>query len=277
MGTLAHRGAELWFEALGEGDLLVALHGGLGLDHTCLRPWLDPLAESFRLAYLDLRGNGRSTGDLGPGTMQSLADDVDALREHLGADRTWLIGHSYGGFVALQYALSHPDRLSGMVLCDTGSHGPRPDTMADGLQALGAGDDVMAAFGEPVETTEDMLAWFERVGWCYLPHSPADLGLQVMASTVFRKEGSELGDRALDGWDVTPRLGEITAPVLVVAGEDDFMFPPAVAQRLADGLPAGQAVVVERAGHLPFVEQQEAFLTAAREWIDVRARRDSNP
>ena len=63
MSTFDLEDATLWYECLGKGQLLIALHGGLGLDHTCFRPWLDPLAEQANLMYLDFRANGRSSGD----------------------------------------------------------------------------------------------------------------------------------------------------------------------------------------------------------------------
>src|SRR5687767_4844276 len=98
MSTYDSPGSMMWYHSMGKGELLIALHGGLGMDHTYFRPWLEPLAEHVKLTYLDFRGNGRSTGNGDDLTMQRLAEDVDALREHLGYPRTWLLGHSYGGF-----------------------------------------------------------------------------------------------------------------------------------------------------------------------------------
>ena len=226
MSTFDLEDVTLWYECLGEGQLLIVLHGGLGLDHTCFRPWLDPLAEQASLAYLDFRANGRSSGDGYDLTMQRLAEDVDALRQHLRHERTWLLGHSYGGFVALEYALQFPQHVLGLVLLDTDSSGPRPETMMAGLQHLGvAPEEAMAAFAADVHTSEELLDLFGTVGPWYLPHSEPGLGRSVLRETVFRDGGSRGGQRALDGWDVTSRLPQITAPALVITGADDFMSP----------------------------------------------------
>lgn len=271
MPTLDHEGSTLWYESVGdgqgEGDLLIALHGGLGLDHTYFRPWLDPLGDRVNLTYLDLRANGRSSGDGSDVTMERLARDVDALRDHLGHPRTWLLGHSYGGFVALEYALRFPQHLHGLVLLDTDSRGPDPETMTAGLQRLGVRPEELAVFDQPVETTEEMFALFDVVGPWYLPHADPALARSVLAGTIYRREGSEAGDRALDGWDVTGRLGEIEAPCLVVTGADDFMFPPERARRMAGALPAGTVQIVDGSGHLPFVERTESVLEAVRAHI----------
>ncbi|HWJ10393.1 MAG TPA: alpha/beta hydrolase [Nocardioides sp.] len=261
--------AALWYDVAGEGDLLIALHGGLGLDHTTLRPWLDPLAQDVRLAYLDFRANGRSTGSGEDITMRRLAEDVDALREHLGAERTWLLGHSYGGFVALEYALAFPDRLHGLVLLDTDSTGPTEQSVAGGLQRLGVPPEEMAAFGLPTETQEDVLRFFEATGPWYLPHSPPEAMAPLLADLIYSRAGSEGGDRALAGWDVGERLAEISAPTLVLSGVDDFLFSPETTRRLASGLADGTAVVVDGAGHLPYVEQQDVVLDAIRRQLGL--------
>ena len=274
MPTFECDGATLWFESLGQGESLVVLHGGLGLDHTCYRPWLDPLADGLALTYLDFRANGRSTGDGSDMTMGRLAEDVDALRDHLGHEQTWLLGHSYGGFVALEYALTFPDRLAGLILMDTDSTGPRPETMMAGLQELGATPEQLAAFATPVATTEEMLALFDTVGPLYLPHSEVAMARSVMAETIYRQGGSDGGGRALDGWDVTARLPEIAVPALVITGADDFMFPPAIAQALGDSLPHAMVRIIGDSGHMPFVEASDATLAAIR---DVMHRNTTRP
>jgi proline iminopeptidase len=269
MATFEHDGCSMWFESLGEGPPLMLLHGGLGLDHTYFRPWLDPLAAEHAVVFFDFRANGRSSGDGQDLTLKQLADDVDALRSHLGFDRVSLLGHSYGGFVALEYALTHPEHLDRLVLCDTDSGPPAEETIGGELHRLGAGDDVMAAFGQPVETTEDMLAFFDVVGRFYLPHSQPDIAGQVLGDTIFRREGSEGGSAALSEWDVSGRLGEVAAPTLVLTGVDDFMFPPARAELLQRGIAGAQLTVMDGSGHLPFVEQPADFLSAVGKFLSA--------
>lgn len=199
--------------------------------------------------------------------MQRLAQDVDALRDHLGHQRTWLLGHSYGGFVALEYALSFPERLVGLVLLDTDSTGPRPETVMAGLQRLGVPPQEMAALATEVETSDDMFALFDSIGSWYLPHSAPGTARAVLGQTIYRAGGNRGGERALDGWDVTARLGEIDVPTLVVTGADDFMFPPQIAQRLGEALPRGEVVIVEGSGHLPFIERTDTSLDAIRDFL----------
>src|SRR5262245_56642868 len=103
-------GVRFFYQPAGRADgyPLVVLHGGPGLDHTEMHPWLDPLGDEFRLIYLDQRGQGRSER-VSPATVTvpQLAADITHLAQALGLDRYALMGHSYGAFVALAHAVEH--------------------------------------------------------------------------------------------------------------------------------------------------------------------------
>src|SRR6266576_4409319 len=94
-------GYNLYVEELGSGFPLIVLHGGPGLDHSMFRPYLDPLADEFRLLYVDERGQGRSERvDPTSLSLERLARDVDLLAEALALDRYALLGHSFGAIIA---------------------------------------------------------------------------------------------------------------------------------------------------------------------------------
>jgi len=113
-------GVELHYERHGRGPRVYALHGGPANDYRYLAEDLAPLAADFELVFCDYRGSGRS----GPAPdttyrLATLADDLDQLRAVLGDDRIVVLGHSMGGYVALSYALQHPDRLGRLALVGT--------------------------------------------------------------------------------------------------------------------------------------------------------------
>ena len=116
--------AELFFERFGKGVPILVMHGGLGLDHTYFRSWLDKLGEHAELIFYDHRGNGRSTRAVSLAGVDhaTFAADADQLRAHLGLDRIIVLGHSYGGFLAQEYASrygSEGGHLAGLILCST--------------------------------------------------------------------------------------------------------------------------------------------------------------
>ena len=104
--------AELFCREIGEGRPIVVIHGGPDFDHTYLLPDMDRLADCCRLIYYDQRGRGNSRGHfkLDDISIERYVEDLDGLRKHLGLDRLAILGHSWGGHVAMQYALHRPER-----------------------------------------------------------------------------------------------------------------------------------------------------------------------
>ena len=120
-GRIAIRDVSLFVEVVGHGYPLVLMHGGPSLDHLSLSSFRR-CADQFTLIFYDHRCNGRSDGaPVSSMTWENLTADADALRARLGFDRWAVLGHSFGGHVALEYALRYPDRLSHLVLLDTGA------------------------------------------------------------------------------------------------------------------------------------------------------------
>src|SRR5512132_547001 len=120
MTTMSIRDVRLFVEVVGRGHPLALMHGGPGGDHWTLLPFRQ-LSDRFTLVFYDHRCNGRSVGaPVTSMTWENLTADADALRQRLGFEKWAVLGHSFGGKVALEYALRYPDSLSHLVLLDTG-------------------------------------------------------------------------------------------------------------------------------------------------------------
>lgn len=119
-GLLRVRDVSLFVDIIGHGYPLLLMHGGPSLDHWSLVPFRQ-CADQFTVIFYDHRCNGRSTGAaVSSMTWENLTADAEALREELGIERWVVLGHSFGGHVALEYALHYPASLSHLVLLDTG-------------------------------------------------------------------------------------------------------------------------------------------------------------
>ena len=113
-------GTEIFYMTQGQGIPIMMMHGGLGEDHKVFSPWLDPLKDHFNVIYYDHRGNGRSARPpLETLTHDNLTKDADELRKYLGIDKMILFGHSYGSFLALEYAIRYQVNLSHLILVGT--------------------------------------------------------------------------------------------------------------------------------------------------------------
>lgn len=286
MTTMSIRGIRLFVEVVGRGYPLVLMHGGPSADHWSMLPF-QRLADQLTLVFYDHRCNGRSVGaPVSSMTWDNLTADADALREKLGFQKWAVLGHSFGGHVALEYALRYPDSLSHLVLLDTG---------ADSRWSQQNAADLIAKRGYSPKKVELVRRWFSgefapwewylifmRIGGLY-EHDPSlRLLVRQLVSgewrSKIRPEAHIFARRhLLNGWKVMDRLGEITVPTLVMAGRDDFVFPPECQEELAAAIPNARLQVIERAGHNPHEEQPAEVMEAVRGFIsqpaDVQARR----
>src|SRR5262245_25386755 len=160
MPTVFINGTDLYYITVGKGIPCLVMHGGLGFDHTYLHPWLDPLGDTLQLIYYDHRGNGRSgRPDKDTVTHAQFAADAAALASHLAQAKVAVLGHSYGGFIALEFALRHPDRLSRLILLDTAPASPfvsYPEELAANFLRMGATKEMHEAMHKEWTTDDEM-------------------------------------------------------------------------------------------------------------------------
>lgn len=274
MPNIAIRDVSLFVRPMGAGEPMVLMHGGPGLDHTTLLG-LSPLARDYRLVFYDHRCNGRSGGDAETMTWDNLTADADALRATFGFDKWIVLGQSFGGQVALMYALRYPERVSKLILMDTAAdnrwateHAPEllakrgyhASTVA-AARRFYAGDIEPKKVG--ITAMRFIGAYFHHVGIRDLPAMIAGaLRMKRRPTAHVVGFGTLLKD-----WNVMDRLSEIDMPTLVVAGRDDFLFPPECQAILADRLPHATLEIIERAGHNPQDENPQAALEVIRAFL----------
>ena len=270
------RDASLYVDVVGHGDPIVIMHGGPSADLWTMGAFRT-LADQSTLILYDHRCNGRSTGPpVSSMTWENLTADADALREHFGFDRWAVLGHSFGGHVALEDALRYPQHVSRLVLVDTG---------ADARWARENAPRVLSERGFSAAKVELVRRWFSgefesreylpifwRISSAYMPKH----GLRGMARELaeggwrsrIRPEPFQFAGRSLlPGWSVVARLGEITAPTMVVAGREDFVFPPQCQHELVTGIPHAELVLVNEAGHNPQDENPAEVMAVLRPFL----------
>ena len=259
---------ELFYVEVGEGLPCLVMHGGLGEDHSSLHPWLDPLGDVMHLVYYDHRGNGRSGRPPSETiTFEQLCSDADALRRHLGFEEVAVLGYSFGGCIALEYALRYPEHLSHLILLDTAPTLDYAEEVEANARRKGATPDHLEALDASAEDEAEYWRLWRLIEPLYFHTFDADLAERVMGKTIISVEAADAGDAILEDWNLTPRLGEILAPTLIVVGRDDFVCPPSQAKIMHEGIPNSELVVFENSGHFTHVEEPEAFFDAVRGWL----------
>lgn len=266
-------GARLFYTEFGSGDPCLTMHGGLGLDHTHLHPWLDPLGDRLRLVYYDHRGNGRSERTA-PETLtfEQFSADADALRQELGLGKVLLLGHSYGGFIALDYALRYPESMSRLILISTAPAVDYWPEIRENMRRRGATAEMIESFESGSwPTDEELEAHVDLVGHLNFAAANEHLAREVTRETIYSAYARSAAFDLLQNYDVEPRLSEISVPTLVIVGREDVFTPMSQAQRLHDAIPGSELVVIEGAGHFNYAEQPEAFFSAVRSWLERHA------
>jgi proline iminopeptidase len=266
------------YHVAGTGPVCVVHPGGPGIGWGYLR--LPALEEHLTMVYLEPIGTGDSgrlpqVRDYHLGTYLRFLEGVVA---HLGQEKVFLLGHSHGGFVLQRYALAHPDRVAGLVLHDTSpvtgdefwagamaGVAAYPSEHPDEPAAL----DVPKAFQEALQATDDaaLTAAFARFIPLYLhdywgrreEFAPFVAGIRAWADP---QRGEEP-----EPFDVRSRLGEITAPVLIVVGRHDFICGVRWARMLHEGISGSRLVVLEGSGHMGHIEQPGEFYRAVGEFL----------
>ena len=279
MASTPIRGVSLFVEVMGRGCPLVLMHGGPGADHWSMLPFRR-LADQFTLVFYDHRGNGRSCGaSVSSMTWENLTADADALRARLGFERWAVLGHSFGGMVALEYALRYPDRLTRLVLLDTGGDARWAQENAPLLLARRGHSPatvrLVRRFFNGQIAPREMLPALMRFGSAYYHHpNPLALACELVRERHTKTRPEALifaGRHLLPGWTVMDRLGEIRTPTLVLAGRDDFLFPPEHQVALAAGIPGARLEFIERAGHNAHTERPAEVMQAVRAFVEGSA------
>ncbi len=269
MPTAEINGARLFYTTVGSGDPCLTMHGGLGLDHTHLHPWLDPLGDRLRLVFYDHRGNGRSERTA-PETLtfEQFSADAEALRQQLGLGKVVLLGHSYGGFIALDFALRYPESISRLILISTAPAVDYWPEIRENMRRRGATAEMIESFESGDWTTDaELEAHVDLVGHLNFAAANEKLSSDVLRHTIYSAYARSAAFDLLQTYNATPRLGEISVPTLVIVGREDVFTPMSQAERLHRDIAGSELVVIENAGHFNYVEQPASFFAAVRSWL----------
>src|SRR3989304_889719 len=266
---------DLYCTEEGSGPLLLVHHGGPGLDHTVIAPPLSPLAQDVHLVCFDHRGTGRSATPQGPDPfhIDRFVADIAALADALSLGPFALLGHSFGGIAALHFALAHPDLLTQLILVSTPASHHYIEDVESALPELlePAALAELASLQDSGPSAHVMRRSLELLSPIYF-HDPARVSQLGLDSVRFGPETQAVW-KSLEGFDLRAGLGEIRAPAPGTAGAQDRAVTVERARELADALPEGSLLVVDKSGHYPFIEAPDEFLSGVRKFLGVKAKK----
>ena len=282
-GMLRVHGYRLFWKSVGAPGVrgtLVALHGGPGATHEYLLSLNDLAAHGYRIVYYDQLGGGRS--DLATHVSEYSVDrdvqDLEELRTQLGLGRVHLFGSSYGGMLAIAYALAHPEGLRTLISASGLADVPLtvremqrlkrelPSPTREILERYEA----RGEFQNP-EYLAAVMAFYRR-HVCRLDPWPPEVSYSLDHISL-PKYGTMNGPNeftiigTMRDWDVTSRLGEIRVPTLVTTGRYDEVTPT-VAESIHRGIQGSEYRLFEESSHLAFWEERTRYMNILRAFLE---------
>jgi proline iminopeptidase len=284
-------GVRLFVEERGHGSPIIIIHGGPGMDHGSLAADLKQFEAAHRLIYYDQRGGGRSTlpADKSLLTIDDHVRDLEALRRHLGLEKVTLLAHSFGPAIAAQYAIHHPDRVERMIFLS-----PIPPVKGKFFEEYGASlmkrltdhqkaraEELQKAFTTstdvnavcrdywaimvPPRVAKSLSASVVKSDLCTAPGDAIRYGMTVTNPATF----GSLGD-----WNWTADLAHVTAPTLIIHGDEDAI-PMAMVNAWATALPNARILRLAHTAHFPHAERPRIVFVAIEEFLHGGWPRDA--
>jgi pimeloyl-ACP methyl ester carboxylesterase len=251
------------YEIHGQGEPLVLIPGF----RTGLWLWfkqVETFARKYRTIVFDPRGIGESDAATGPMGTRTLADDLGGLLSALGVDQAHILGASFGGFVAQEFAIAYPQMTRSLILCCTSFGGPRhllPSVNT--LQAMAA----LEGLNTEERTRKNFKFAFAPV---FINDRPDELEqmIRLRLSNPVSDQTHYAQLQAAATFDAEARVSEIKAPTLVITGDEDTLVPATNSHNLAKQIPGARVIVIKGGSHMFFIEQAEKFNQVVIDFIE---------
>jgi len=265
-----------YYEVLGAENrqAILTFHGapGMGSHREPLASW-GRLADRYKVVVQDQRGSGQS-GLNPPFTHRQWVEDAEALRQLLGLGKVIVAGGSYGGYLAQEYALAFPENVVAVLLRDTGAdHSHDKEAEAQALSSPRTRDRLdYTKFRRIMDgqclSDDDMRDCFAEIQPLYnVNWDPAKDAERLHTIPWHHATHNYAFSHNLPGWDIKPRLHEVTVPVLITHGRHDWIIPIAAAEEMQRLYPNAELAIFENSGHSPQIEEVELWEQTVRRFL----------
>ncbi len=283
-GLLAVNQTKLFYKTMGTGEPIVVLHGGPGFDHRQFLPYIWELSREHKVILYDQRGTGLSSGpvDSASISIDTFIADIESIREAFGIGKMNLLGHSWGGILAMHYGIRHPENLRTLILCSTAASAESFAEMRTNYEAERLDED--GRLLEEIYASDEFQGGdpkaYERFWRLYFKPYFADqalvekMDLQFTENTI-KNSNAVAGHifESIGEFELHEDLSSIRCPTLVIHGDADPM-PVKYAERIHHSIAGSELVIAKDSGHWLFVDATETFTTSI---IDFMAKHKSLP
>lgn len=255
------------------------MHGGPGLTQDYLLPALYQLADNNHVIFYDQRGCGQSTGAINDDTMtiEQYIADLDRVRASLNVKKISILGHSWGGFLAMHYAITHPEHLEKLILSNSCPASSEEFALfeQEWLRRMKPHNQEIEGIQQTKEFAEGNPSLVEKMyrimfrTYCYNPEKANLLNLYISANAnvngakvhgIFNK--NVLGK----SFNLHPALQNLKLKTLVIHGDND-PIPPSTAKNIHDSIKGSKYILMKQCGHFPYVEDPDTYFKHLGEFL----------
>ncbi len=281
-------GVKLFFDVEGAGfvpegpimkekPVCFVLHGGPGGDHTSFKPGLSPLSEVMQLVYIDNRGSGRSEkGPQSTYTQKNNVEDIEELRKYLGLDKIVLLGASYGGMVALEYARKYQENVKSLLLVVTAPSSDFTDKAKEIVKQKGTPEQQEMAqvlWDGAFKSSEQQEQYYEVMAPLY-SYSHEDTAEGKLARENASKRSNRSYEALNEGfggflrdYNVVDFLPSIHVPTLIIAGRHDWITPVEGSIFMNEKIPNSKLVIFEESSHSVIKDEHDKFIVTVTDYV----------
>lgn len=276
-GYVDCNGATLFYKTMGRGDPVVVLHGGPGFDHRQFLPFIWELASDHKIILFDQRGTGLSSCPIDSASINidTFIDDIEAIREAFQIEKMNLLGHSWGGILAMHYGIRHSDHLKSLIICSAAASADSFKEMRENYEAdrLPGDREKLNEIASSPEFQNDEPEAIERFWRVYFKPYFVDQSLVSRMDLVF-SENTIRNSNAVAGYimqsigafDLHDDLQAIRCPTLIIHGESDPM-PCRYAEQIQERIAGSELVIAEDSGHWIFIDATDIFSSSILDFL----------
>ncbi len=277
-GTKQINGVTLYYKIIGRGEPIVVLHGGPGMDHSYFLPHMERLAKNYKLIFFDQRASGRSSApkDSSGITLENFVADIEGIRTAFGLEKMNLMAHSWGGLLAMQYALKHGDRLKSLILIGSVSPNSADNDAANRtLQSRFTRQDsldraqVMQSLAFQKRESKALADFFKIVFRSTFHDRKYARQLNLTFQPDYAKKSALLRylGKEMATYDLYPQLAALHVPTLILYGEAESL-PSEAMQKLNKTIKDSELVILKYCGHFPFIEAPQDFVVNVKSFLN---------
>lgn len=271
-------GTQLYYKTIGQGAPILVIHGGPGLNHNYLYANLKPLSKNYQLIFYDQRACGQSSTkvDTASITLDNFIEDIEGLRKAFGLKKLILMAHSWGGILAMKYAIKYPDKVKALILVDATAASSKLNAQANQILAgrFTVEDSIERANiikthgfqkREP-EAIEKLM----KIGFKHEFYDTTFIdSLHLSLNKNFAETNRLLQYLAKDltSYDLHPELQKIKSPTLLIYGDDDPLLELA-GKNIHQSIVGSELEIIAHSGHFPFIEKPDAFNDLVNSFIE---------